>query len=150
MTQVDFHFNAPEKLPYVYRLLRKATGQGRKVGVLADQDTCHLLSQALWNLNATDFVSHCSLRDPAHLLAHSSVIYSSDWALLSQQSQLDVYLNMNDLAPENLSGVNRLIEVVGPEERDKASARQRWKQYAQLGFQINRFDLAAVVQNQAA
>jgi len=150
MTQVDFHFNAPEKLPYVCRLLRKATGQGRKVGVLADQDTCHLLSQALWNLNATDFVSHCSLRDPAHLLAHSSVIYSSDWALLSQQSQLDVYLNMNDLAPENLYGVNRLIEVVGPEERDKASARQRWKQYAQLGFQINRFDLAAVVHNQAA
>ena len=130
--------------------MRKATGQGRKVGVLADQDTCHLLSQALWNLNATDFVSHCSLRDPAHLLAHSSVIYSSDWALLSQQSQLDVYLNMNDLAPENLYGVNRLIEVVGPEDRDKASARQRWKQYAQLGFQINRFDLAAVVHNQAA
>jgi outer membrane receptor for ferrienterochelin and colicin len=53
MTQVDFHFNAPEKMPYVCRLLRKASGQGRKVGVLADQDTCHLLSQALWNLNAT-------------------------------------------------------------------------------------------------
>jgi DNA polymerase-3 subunit chi len=83
-------------------------------------------------------------------LAHSSVIFSSDWALLSQQSHIDVYLNMNDLAPENLSGVNRLIEVVGPKERDKASARQRWKQYAQLGFQINRFDLAAVGQNQAA
>jgi DNA polymerase IIIc chi subunit len=57
---------------------------------------------------------------------------------------------MNDLAPENLSGVNRLIEVVGPEERDKSSARLRWKQYAQLGFQINRFDLAAAGQNQAA
>jgi len=150
MTQVDFHFNAPEKLPYVCRLLRKAAGQGRKVGVLADQDTCHLLSQALWNLNATDFVSHCSLRDSAQLLAYSSVIYSPDWALLTQQSQLDVYLNMNDLVPDNLSGVNRLIEVVGPEERDKASARQRWKQYAQLGFQINRFDLAAAGQNQAA
>jgi DNA polymerase-3 subunit chi len=150
MTQVDFHFNAPEKLPYVCRLLRKAAGQGRKVGVLADLDTCHLLSQALWNLNPTDFVSHCSLSDPSHLLAHSSVIFSSDWALLSQQSHIDVYLNMNDLAPENLTGVNRLIEVVGPEERDKASARQRWKQYAQLGFQINRFDLAAAGQNQAA
>ena len=146
MTQVDFHFNAPEKVPYVCRLLRKATGQGRKVGVLADQDTCHLLSQALWNLNAPDFVTHCALTDPVHLLAHSSVIFSSDWALLMQQSQLDVHLNMNDLAPENIAGVNRLIEVVGPEERDKVSARQRWKQYTQLGFQINRFDLAAAGQ----
>ena len=150
MTQVDFHFNALEKVPYVCRLLRKATGQGRKVGVLADQDTCNLLSQALWNLNTTDFVTHCSLSDPAHLLAHSRVILSSNWTLLTQQPQLDVHLNMNDLAPENLAGVNRLIEVVGPEERDKVSARQRWKQYAQLGFQINRFDLAAASQSQAA
>jgi DNA polymerase-3 subunit chi len=150
MTQVDFHFNAPEKMPYVCRLLRKATGQGRKVGVLADQDTCHLLSQALWNLNATDFVTHCALSDPAPILAHSSVIYGSDWTLLIQQSQLDVYLNMNDVAPDTLNGVIRLIEVVGPDERDKASARQRWKQYTQLGFQINRFDLAAAAQSQAS
>ena len=41
MTQVDFHFNAPDKLPYVCRLLRKATGQGRRVGVLADQAMRH-------------------------------------------------------------------------------------------------------------
>jgi DNA polymerase IIIc chi subunit len=54
------------------------------------------------------------------------------------------------VAPDPLDGVNRLIEVVGPEERDKASARQRWKQYTQLGFQINRFDLAAAAQNQAS
>jgi len=50
---------------------------------------------------------------------------------------------MNELAPDHLQGVPRLIEVVGPEERDKSSARQRWKHYSQLGFQINRFDLAA-------
>jgi DNA polymerase-3 subunit chi len=147
MTQVDFHFNAPEKLPYVCRLLRKACGQGKKVGVLADQDTSDLLNQALWNLSASDFVSHCALSDPAHLLEHSSVIFSSNWALLSQLPQLDVFLNMNDLAPANLEGVSRLIEVVGPEERDKSSARQRWKQYSQLGFQINRFDLAVPTSN---
>jgi len=143
MTQVDFHFNASEKLPYVCRLLIKASGQGRRVGVLADQDTTHLLNQALWNLNAIDFVSHCDVTDPAHLLEHSSVIFSTDWTLLRQHPKLDVFLNMNELAPDHLQGVPRLIEVVGPEERDKSSARQRWKHYSQLGFQINRFDLAA-------
>jgi DNA polymerase-3 subunit chi len=77
------------------------------------------------------------------LLEHSSVIFSTDWTLLRQHPKLDVFLNMNELAPDHLQGVPRLIEVVGPEERDKSSARQRWKHYSQLGFQINRFDLAA-------
>lgn len=143
MTQVDFHFNAPDKLPYVCRLLRKASGQGRRVGVLADQDTLHLLNQLLWNLNASDFVTHCWLTDSQGLVEHSSAIFGSNWAELTQLQQLDVFLNLNDLPPPNFEGVDRLIEVVGPEERDKSSARQRWKHYTQLGFQINRFDLTS-------
>jgi DNA polymerase-3 subunit chi len=143
MTQVDFHFNAPDKLPYVCRLLRKASGQGRRVGVLADQDTLHLLNQLLWNLNASDFVTHCWLTDSPGLLEHSSVIFAPNWADLTQLQQLDVFLNLTDLPPPNFDGVERLIEVVGPEERDKSSARQRWKHYTQLGFQINRFDLTS-------
>ena len=143
MTQVDFHFNAPDKLPYVCRLLRKASGQGRRVGVLADQDTSHLLNQLLWNLNASDFVTHCLISDSPSLVDHSSVIFAAKWEDLIALQQLDVFLNLNDLPPSNLDGIERLIEVVGPEERDKTSARQRWKHYSQLGFQINRFDLTS-------
>ena len=147
MTQVDFHFNAPDKLPYVCRLLRKASGQGRRVGVLADQDTSHLLNQLLWNLNASDFVTHCLLADSSSLLEHSSVIFATNWEDLIALEQLDVFLNLNDLPPPNLDGIERLIEVVGPEERDKSSARQRWKHYSQLGFQINRFDFTSAKPN---
>ena len=147
MTQVDFHFNAPDKLPYVCRLLRKASGQGRRVGVLADQETTHLLNQLLWNLNASDFVTHCLISDSPSLLEHSSVIFASNWEDLSALRQLDVFLNLNDLPPSKLDGIARLIEVVGPEERDKTSARQRWKHYSQLGFQINRYDLTSAKPN---
>lgn len=147
MTQVDFHFNAPDKLPYVCRFLRKASGQGRKVGVLADQETTHLLNQLLWNLNASDFVTHCLISDSPSLLEHSSVIFASNWENLSALRQLDVFLNLNDLPPSKLDGIARLIEVVGPEERDKTSARQRWKHYSQLGFQINRYDLTSAKPN---
>jgi DNA polymerase-3 subunit chi len=143
MTQVDFHFNALDKLPYVCRLLRKASGQGRRVGVLADQDTSHLLNQLLWNLNASDFVTHCLISDSPSLVDHSSVIFAAKWEDLIALQQLDVFLNLNDLPPSNLDGIERLIEVVGPEERDKTSARLRWKYYSQLGFQINRFDLTS-------
>jgi DNA polymerase-3 subunit chi len=143
MTQVDFHFNAPEKLPYVCRLLRKASGQGRRVGVLADQDTSHLLNQLLWNLNASDFVTHCWITDSPSLIEHSSVIFASNWADLAKILSMDVFLNLNDLPPPQFDGIVRLIEVVGPEERDRSSARERWKHYSQLGFQINRFDLTS-------
>jgi DNA polymerase-3 subunit chi len=124
-------------------LLRKASGQGRRVGVLADQDTSHLLNQLLWNLNASDFVTHCLISDAPSLVDHSSVIFAAKWEDLIALQQLDVFLNLNDLPPSNLDGIERLIEVVGPEERDKTSARLRWKYYSQLGFQINRFDLTS-------
>ena len=99
MTQVDFHFNAPDKLPYVCRLLRKATGQGRRVGVLADQETTHLLNQLLWNLNGSDFVTHCLLADSPSMVEHSSVIFGSIWEDLTALQQLDVFLNLNDSPP---------------------------------------------------
>ncbi len=147
MTQVDFHFNAPDKLPYVCRLLRKASGQGRRVGVLADQETIHLLNQLLWNLNGSDFVTHCLMADSPTMVENSSVILGSIWEDLTALQQLDVFLNLNHSAPPNLEGIGRLIEVVGPEESDKLSARQRWKHYSQLGFQINRFDLTLAKPN---
>ena len=147
MTQVDFHFNAPEKLPYVCRLPRKASGQGSRLGVWADQETCHLLNQLLWNLSASDFVTHCLLSEAPQLIEHSSVILSPHWADLSGLHQLNVYLNLNEVPPPNFDNIERLIEVVGPEDRDRSSARQRWKHYSQLGYQINRFDLAAVTSN---
>ena len=147
MTQVDFHFNAPDKLPYVCRLLRKASGQGRRVGVLADQETSHLLNQSLWNLNGSDFVTHCLMADSPTMVENSSVILGSIWEDLTALQQLDVFLNLNDSPPPNLEGIERLIEVVGPEESDKSSARQRWKHYSQLGFQINRFDLTLAKPN---
>lgn len=39
MTQVAFHFNAPDKLAYVCRLVRKATRQDARVMVTGDADT---------------------------------------------------------------------------------------------------------------
>jgi DNA polymerase-3 subunit chi len=143
MTQVDFHFNAPDKWLYVGRLLRKACAQGKRVGVWSDAQTAERLNQSLWQLSATDFVSHCLITDPEARIALSSIVMSEDWVALRQVNRLDVYLNLNHSAPSELDQLPRLIEVVGPDEEDKASARQRWKRYTELGFKINRYDLTA-------
>ncbi|MEN9995446.1 MAG: polymerase subunit chi [Pseudomonadota bacterium] len=143
MTQVDFHFNAPDKWLYSSRLLRKANAQGKRVGVWCDADSGHRLNQSLWQLAATDFVSHCLISDSPERVSRSSIVMAEDWTALRQLPKLDVYLNLNHSVPSDLNQLARLIEVVGPDEDDKGNARQRWKHYTQLGFVINRYDLAA-------
>jgi len=148
MTQVDFHFNAPDKESYVCRLLRKGTHQGNRIGVWASAEMAHAVNLSLWNLSPTDFVSHCSVSDSPDMLARSGVVLAQDWQALLAVPELHVYLNLNASAPPDLGAVKRLIEVVGPDDADKMSARQRWKLYTERGYLINRFDVAA--QNNAA
>jgi DNA polymerase-3 subunit chi len=76
-------------------------------------------------------------------VARSSVVLAHDWQQLLNVPHLNVYLNLNASVPPELGPVNRLIEVVGPDDADKMNARQRWKLYTEWGFQINRFDVAA-------
>lgn len=143
MTQVDFHFNAPDKWLYVSRLLRKANAQGKRVGVWGESAKIQRLNQDLWQLGSTDFVPHCWISEAPECVDRSSVVMAEDWVQLRSLQGLDVYLNLNHSVPHDLNQVPRLIEVVGPDDEDKASARQRWKHYTQLGFQINRYDLAS-------
>lgn len=143
MTQVDFHFNAPDKWLYVSRLLRKANAQGKRVGVWGESAKIQRLNQDLWQLGSTDFVPHCWISEAPECVDRSSVVMAEDWGQLLSLQGLDVYLNLNHSVPHDLNQVPRLIEVVGPDDEDKASARQRWKHYTQLGFQINRYDLAS-------
>lgn len=143
MLQVDFHFNAPEKWPYVCRLLRKISSQGKRTGVCGTEADLHALHLSLWNLNPSDFVTHCWHDDSITVVSRSSIVMSTDWSVIVNCANLDVALNLNADSPPDLGSIGRLVEVVGPDETDKASARKRWKHYTQLGFTINRYDLAA-------
>lgn len=143
MVQVDFHFNAPEKWGYVCRLLRKISSQGKRTGVCGPDDALQMLHQSLWQLNPADFVTHCWVTDEAKLLSRSSIILAPEWSSLCAGSRLDVALNLHHEAPLDLGSTGRLVEVVGPEEFDKTSARLRWKHYTKQGFTINRYDLSA-------
>ena len=143
MLQVDFHFNAPEKWSYVCRLLRKVSSQGKRTGVCGSETDLHALHLSLWNLNPSDFVTHCWHTDPEAMVSRSSIVLSTDWSAIVHCANLHVGLNLNAEPPPDLGGISRLVEVVGPDETDKASARLRWKHYTQLGFTINRYDLSA-------
>lgn len=59
MTEVAFHFNAPDKLAYVCRLARKATRHDMRVLITASRQDLQRLDRLLWALGPSDFVAHC-------------------------------------------------------------------------------------------
>ncbi len=138
MTQVDFHFNAPDKLHYVCRLLRKIYRSGKKSVVYCPQpQMLHELDQSLWTFSQLDFLPHVKASDP--LAARTPIV------LLPQAGETvhhDVLVNLASEMPPHFSRFDRLVEVVALEEEDRAQARLRWKYYKDRGYPLNTFDLS--------
>lgn len=140
MTEVAFHFNAPDKLGYACRLLRKAVGTGARVMVTGETGTLRDLDVALWTFAPLEFLPHCYGEvTPAALGATPVVLAESVRTAPHQQ----VLINLGGSVPDGFERFERLIEVVTPAEDDRLDARRRWKHYADRGYAITRHDLAA-------
>ena len=74
MTAVAFHVNAPDRIAYACRLLRKAVGAGNRVLVTGEPQQLADIDQALWTFSALDFVPHCRADAPAEVLDRSPVV----------------------------------------------------------------------------
>ena len=140
MSEVAFHFGAPDRLAYVCRLLRKAVGSGARVVVVADTDMVQQIDVDLWALSATDFVAHCTDAAEVSVQSRSPVVLVTDLAQATGPRQ--VLLNLADAIPEGFDQFARVIEVVSRDGADRDPARRRWKQYTERGYPITRHDLA--------
>ena len=141
MTEVAFHFNAPDKVGYACRLLRKAVGSGAKVAVTGEGPLLRELDVALWTFSPLEFIPHClgdGASPPAVLDASPLVLCES----AQSAPHHEVLVNLGAPVPAGFERFERLIEVVTQEEGDRLQARQRWKHYAARGYSIVRHDLA--------
>jgi DNA polymerase-3 subunit chi len=141
VTQVAFHFGAPDKVAYTCRLLRKAVGSGAKVAVLASPATTSRLDMELWGVGAIDFVPHCMDSASASLLRHSPIVLSQDAQTLPALEN-PVLVQLCHPVPQIVKACARVIEIVSLDELDRAEARVRWKAYAAWGIAIQKHDLA--------
>lgn len=139
MTDVAFHFGAPDRLAYTCRLLRKATATGARVLVRSSPADCAGLDAALWNLGPTEFISHCRATAADAVRARSSVLLVDDAAELD--ASFAVLVNLAEDVPEGFEQFQRVIEVVSTDEYERSLARQRWKHYTGRGYTITRHDL---------
>lgn len=141
MTDIAFHFNAPDKLAYVCRLLRKAVGSGAKVVVVADSATLQALDTQLWTFAPLEFVPHCRSDSPLEQRQASPIILTTE--LLDEQAlpHQQVLLNLCATVSAGFEIFQRVIEVVSLDDQDRQDARTRWKHYMDQGYSITRHDL---------
>lgn len=138
MTRVDFHFNAPDKLQYASRLVRKAYRAGQRVVVFAEAGAVAELDRTLWTFSPTDFIPHVRASDP--LAPQTPVILCSE---ACETPHADVLVNLSRETPAFFSRFERLVEVVTADEDDRGSARARWRFYRERGYPLQSHDLAA-------
>lgn len=139
MTELAFHFGAPDKLAYTCRLLRKAVGSGAQIVLVAESETIAKLDSDLWALSATEFVPHCVAGASDSVLGRSPVVLATDAQLAPHLSE--VLVNLTDTVPVGIDRFKRVIEVVSTDPADRDLARQRWRQYSERGYSIARHDL---------
>lgn len=138
MTEIAFHFNAPDKVAYACRLLRKAVASKAKVVVIGAPDVLRRLDQELWTFSALDFVPHCTANSAEAILSASPVVLT---ATAGNAPHQQVLLNLGEEVPDGFERFERLIEVVTLDDGDRHVARERWRHYAVRGYAIDRKDL---------
>lgn len=139
MTEVAFHFNAPDKLAYACRFARKVQRSGSRLVITGGADTLAALDRMLWQMAPQDFVAHCLAGADEEQVLASPVLLAED---ARGSLRHDVLLNLTDAVPEGFGRFDRLVEVVSAhDEADRLQARNRWRHYASRGYAITRHDL---------
>jgi len=139
MTEVAFHFNAPDKLAYACRFARKVLRSDMRLVITGPGESLDRLDRMLWGLGPSDFVAHVRSDGDEDMVRASPVLLATD---ARTSSHHEVLLNLGQSVPEGFAQFEKLIEVVSAQdEEDRNAARDRWRHYAGRGYQIARHDL---------
>jgi DNA polymerase-3 subunit chi len=137
VTQIDFYFNAADRLQVACRLAAKALAEGKRMLIYApDAELATRLDRLMWTWPATGFVPHCSSGDA--LASETPVLISGDDAT----ADIPILLNLSADCPPHYASFERLLEVVGAEEADREPARARFRLYKSRGYAVASHDLA--------
>lgn len=137
MTEVLFYANADNKLQTACTLTAKALARGMRVMLFTpDSATTERLSKLIWSAPATGFVPHCRSADRLAPVTPVIVDHVAEPLIHDQ-----VLVNLCELTPPFFSRFQRLVEIVGTEEVDRAAARARFRFYRDRGYEIRTHDL---------
>jgi DNA polymerase III subunit chi len=140
MTEIAFHFNVPDKLLYICRLLRKIYMSGATAVVTADPVVLAELDVLLWRFSSTEFVPHCMGNASALTLAATPIVLSVG---LADSPHHEVLVNLGPDIAQGFEGFERCIELVALPLQEVSTGRKRWKHYVARGYDLIKHDLSA-------
>lgn len=142
MTEVSFYTGVSDRQLFACRLLRKAVGSGGRIGVWGPARLLERLDQTLWTFAEREFLPHARVHAGlSELVRQRSPLLLSDQ--LQDLAQCQVLLNLESQPPSAPERFERLLELVGTEPEQVAAARQRFRDYKQLGLPVQHFDVSA-------
>ena len=137
MTQVDFYIlqdSQPDAQALLTcRLAEKAYKQGHLVYInTASGQQLKKLDDMLWTFRDGSFLPHglySTSADSDHpvLLGHD----------VEPEGPSDVLVNLSNDVPPFFSRFNRVAELVGGDEAQRESARERYRYYKDRGYTLN-------------
>ena len=138
MTRIDFHFNVPDKLSHVCRLVRKALEKTPSIVVTGDAALLTRLDDMLWNFAPTAFLGHVLLPEEIDGLRKQEIERARVWLSTSpdQCQRHDLLVSLSGAVAAGFEQYERLIEVVSLDDQDRQQARDRWRYYATRGYAI--------------
>ena len=127
MTEIQFHFNVPDRLVYTCRLLRKALRSGTAgVTVTGAPATLARLDRGLWTFADLEFLPHLLLRRgesvPPRKVAVSMERLDEADALLVVGSSLTVWSGFRFVKRAAERGIPVAIVNIGPTRGDELAA----------------------------
>ncbi len=138
MTQVFFYHGASDKIAAACALLGGAYAKKKPMLVFApEKEVADNVDRSLWTQSALGFIPHCRADSP--LAAETPILITDNLDQLPQDERL---MNLSQVIPPGFSRFQSLIEVVGRDEADRESARERFKFYKDRGYDVRYFDLS--------
>jgi DNA polymerase-3 subunit chi len=140
VTRVQFYHNARNPLALTCELVGKAHQGGHKAIIISpDAALAQRLDQQLWTATPGNFIPHVLSSSP--LAAETPVIIAiAGDATGENWPHTDLLFNLGGRIPSACERFNLVIEIVGPDEAERLSARSRWMHYKQQQFPLKAFD----------
>ena len=138
MTNIDFYFNAEDRLQVACRLAGKAMRQGSRMLIYApDAEVAARVDKLLWTWQQIGFVPHCAVHSP--LAPETPVLIATGE---DAPPNCELLLNLGTECPPHFERFTRLFELVDTTEDNRQSGRSRYRFYQERGYKITSHDLA--------
>lgn len=140
MQQVDFHFNVPGRLLYACQVAKTVLVKRRLTLSYwsSNSDLLKRLDSMLWSFDDLAFLPHSFAEGEA--ASSAPILLSTNLSALKG----DVLVLLDDSLPPNwkteFSRFNRIIDIVGTSEQEKATSRIRYKAYRDSGVKLMAYD----------